>query len=77
MKKAVKKAVKKGNENNVFKGNNDGLMHPWTYKGQNVFRTYNGHVWARSSNYEPGDYMGKYNNATKVFDKLAVNPYED
>jgi hypothetical protein len=74
---AKKDAKKKINEKDVFKGKNDGLMHPWTYKGQNVFRTHNGHVWARKSNYESGDYMGKYNNVRKILDTSAENPYED
>jgi len=73
----AEKDSNKRNENNGYIGKNDSLMYPWTYKGQNVFRTHNGHVWTRKSNNESGVYMGKYNKATKILDTSAVNPYED
>jgi hypothetical protein len=49
------------------------MAHPWTYKGEELYRTYNGHVFSKNEM----KYMGKYNKATKVLNTSAENPYEN
>jgi len=67
---------RKENGNNGYDGVNNGLARPWTYKGEKVFRTYNGHVFRRNSENEVGNYMGKYNKSTNILDTSVENPYD-
>ncbi len=68
------KEREKSNENNVV---NNGMARPWTYKGEKVFRTFNGHIWKNDGKDGVGNYMGKYNKATNSIDTSAENPYEN
>ena len=73
--KNEKKGMKNGNDG--YDDVNNGMARPWTYKGEKVFRTYNGHVFRRNSENELGKYMGKYNKATNILNTSAESPYED
>ena len=65
-------------KNDRYDGKNNGMAYQWKYNGQKVLRTYNGHVWKNDGKDQVGNYMGKYNKATKILDTSAEEPeYEN
>lgn len=57
---------------------NDGMVHPWTYKGKKYLRNFEGETWTVGADGGVGDWAGLYDSASKKFDTSAPEPvFED
>jgi hypothetical protein len=72
---ATKKVVKK--EEVPFECENDGMAHPWDFKGKKVFRNFDGFMWERIADDESGDFLGKYDEATNTIDDSVEEPADE
>ena len=72
---ATKKAAKK--EEVPFECENDGMAHPWDFKGKKVFRNFDGFMWERIADNESGDFLGKYDEATNTIDDSVEEPADE
>jgi hypothetical protein len=71
---ATKKPVK---EEAQFECENDGMAHPWDFKGKKVFRNFDGFMWERITDDESGDFLGKYDEATNTIDDSVEEPADE
>ncbi len=70
----LKKAVAPKVEELPFDIEADEMVHEWVFQGKKVYVNSDGEMWERSDSDEAGPWMGKYDPATKVLDKDAVEP---
>ena len=57
---------------------NDGMAHPWTYKGKNYLRNFEGETWTVGGDGGVGEWAGLYDAKTDKLDTSAEEPiYED
>ena len=56
----------------------DGMVHPWAYKGKNYLRNSDNEVWLKAADGSCGDWQGKYIPAEDRIDDSAAEPeFED
>ena len=72
----VKKAAPKVEEI-PFDIEADGMVHEWVFQGKKVYVNSDGEMWQRSDSDEAGQWMGKYDPATKVLNASAEEPLYD
>ena len=57
---------------------NDGMVHPWTYKGKKYLRNADGETWTVGADGGVGEWVGLYNSASDKLDTSAPEPaFED
>lgn len=56
----------------------DGMVHPWAYKGKNYLRNSDNEVWLKAADGSCGEWQGKYIPAEDRIDDSAAEPdFED
>ena len=53
---------------------NDGMAHPWTYKGKKYLRNFDGETWAEGPGGSLGKWAGVYDAKTDTLDASASEP---
>ena len=56
---------------------NDGMVHPWTYKGKRYFRNFDGETWIVGSDGGVGKWIGIYDVESDKMDTSAPEPVFD
>lgn len=57
---------------------NDGMVHPWTYKGKKYLRNADGETWTVGADGGVGEWVGMYDSKTDKLDTTAAEPvFED
>lgn len=57
---------------------NDGMVHPWSYKGKKYLRNYEGETWQVGADGGVGAWAGLYDSASDKLDTTAAEPvFED
>jgi len=56
---------------------NDGMVHPWTYKGKKYLRNFEGETWTVGADGGVGDWAGLYDSKTTKLDTSAPEPVFD
>jgi hypothetical protein len=56
---------------------NDGMVHPWTFKGKKYLRNFDGETWTVGADGGVGDWAGLYSAASNSLDDSAPEPVFD
>ena len=56
---------------------NDGMVHPWTYKGKKYLRNFDGETWTVGDDGGVGDWAGLYDAKADKLDSSAPEPVFD
>ena len=56
----------------------DGMVHPWTFKGKKYLRNFEGETWTAGADGSVGEWAGMYDSKTDKLDTSAAEPvFED